>query len=171
MYKEKVKVTWIKDSDVDYFVRKLAERYFMYQGHGSMSAAIRYVIEYGLSRESKDKMLTMSWTDLPQVRINEWDKVMHGVETVSYTTYVPIDFKDRLDYMAKSKTREENKMKEMVDVWRFPKFSGLRRNVIVQCVRVLIDDMAEMCMNGETVEKLRDVEKYYGVVVKRSDEE
>lgn len=170
MYKDKIKVTFIKGSDVDYFVNSLADKFFPYQGHGSVSAAVRYVIEYGLARETKDKMLTMSWVDLPSPRISQWDKVLHGLDTIHYTAYIPIESKDRLDYLAKTEVREENKIGDKVKVKRYPKFHGFRRNVIIQCVKVLIGDMAEMALKGETIETLKDVENFFGVVVKREED-
>ena len=170
----KMKVTLVQDGELDYFVKLLADRYFPRKGHenGSRSAALRYCIEYGFAREKSAGMILTSWSDLPPTRLGQWVKVYHNIESVAYTVYLTVQRGDDMDYLARAKVFDKDKTGKRTRVYKYPKFCGLKRNVVAQCIKVFVNDVTQYAIeSGEPLLSLRQLENYYKIKVKKDGEE
>jgi hypothetical protein len=162
-YTERIKVTIVENGNVDYQLNLIAERFFPLRGKGNLSAALRWCVEYALKREEKDGMVTGLWVELPIGRIPEVAVTLHNLVAKSYTVQLNVADIHAMDLMAKEKTEITNRRHKRVEVFRYPNFRGLRRNVIIQCVEVVMSDINEYAIAGNTLKDLRDLEKFHGI--------
>lgn len=164
IYTERIKVTIVRNSNVDYMLNRLSERFFGLKGKGNLSAALRWCVEYGLARQENEQMLTDMWVDLPPGRIQEVHKFQHGIATRSYT--IPLNVSDilKLDALAKEKDTMTTRKGNTVEIPLHSKFNGMRRNVIVQCVQVVLADVLDYVITtNKSFDSLSALEDHYKV--------
>ncbi len=168
----KVKVSLVSDSNLATFILVLAKECFpskIAKRTGSKSKALVWCVEYALQREKHNQgLLTRTWEDLPPLRMRRVDTVMHSLyDVLDFTIYLPVKVDEQLNEIAKAKGEYEKQNEKISKELKYPKFRGLKRNVIVNCVKLVMMDICEYTITTGGVFNIEKLEKYYGVEVKK----
>lgn len=165
--KERIKIHIIENSNMFWFVDSLTKLFFKVKGlpNGSSSAAVSYCVKYALARDEDGALLGGVWNDLPPLRMRQIDKTAHELKSKGITVYMDKESLDKLDYFTKVQSKRLNKLGKYVDDYKYPKFRGLRRNVVLTCIDVLKQDICEYCMYGLKLNSLKDLEDFYKIEI------
>ena len=171
---KKIKLVVVKESNLGYFIYEFTKRHFATKQmpEGSGNACIVWCIKYALGREEKTKKddysaLTGVWEDLPPLRMRRIDTYMHMLEDkVEYSVYVDLDTDYALEEILKAKGDYLQINKKTTKYAKYPKFRNLKRNVIINCIKLVMADICTYTMTTDKAVTLEGMMRYYGVEVK-----
>lgn len=167
----------VKQSNLNYFIKALAKKHFVTKQmlEGSCNGAIVWCIKYGLARDKALSHMKNStylplvdiWEDLPPLRMRQLDINMHGLfDKTDYSVYVDLETNYALEQILDAKGKYEQKNGVEVKKAKYPKFRNLKRNVVINCIKLVMMDWCEYTFNSSDMGfTLEGMMKHFGVEV------